>query len=226
MRRRLALAIACAVVLLGGTFSLGLGFGSLFGASTAGTPHATAEGVPAVFFGFVPLDQFSAKPTRVRALIGDTVCGTASLQPSGEGLAFYVLSVVPAADKAGCGTDGVPVRFLLLAGEVDPGTPAAQTQAWKQAGQRVDLSPAASNASFGSFVGQLPAGRGFAMVRWTGRSGTPVEQAVLTLGRRISALYHWNVERQRFDAYIPGALAVVQGYSAVDTDDIVFVGVE
>ncbi len=226
MRRRLALAVACAAVLLGGTFSLGLGFGSLFGASTAGTPHATAGGVPAVFFGFVPLDQLSAPPTRVRALSGDTVCGSASLQPSSEGLAFYVLSVVPASDKTGCGTDGTPVRFLMLAGEVDPGTPAAQTQAWKQVSQRVDLSPAASNPFFGSFAGQLPAARGFAVVRWTGRSGTPVEQAVLTLGRPISALYHWNVERQRFDAYIPGALAAAQSYSAVDTDDIVFAGME
>lgn len=186
--------------------------------------RASAQAPTALFFGFIALDEQPA-PDRVRALVGDTVCGTAEIMPSGEGRGFYFVQVVSAGEKPGCGVEGSPVSFVLLSGALDEGTPAAQTQAWHAGtSQQLDLSTT-TGVSFGAFTGELPSGGGLGLVRWTGASATPVEQAVRTVPREVLAVYYWDVAAQRFLTYIPDAPLVASTYTEVDSGDIVFVRV-
>ena len=185
--------------------------------------RASAQEPAMIVFGFVERELNRPFPTRVRAFVGDTVCGTADVAPSGEGLAFYFVIVASEAQKPGCGTEGATVTFRLLYASLDAGTPFAQSVPWRRGvAQRLDLSPQ-TGAALGSFVGTLPSTSGFGIVRWTGRSGTPVEHAVATIPRAVAAVFYWDVVRQRFDVYIPGGPALTSTYTVVDTDDVVIV---
>ena len=117
------------------------------------------EATDSVFYGFISPDRSGVLPQKVRATISDVTCGTADVTPLPSGLGFYVVTVASGAAKAGCGVDGARVTFLLLAGEVDDGFPAAQTEAWRVGTQQVNLS-AVTEATFGAFVGDLPSGAG------------------------------------------------------------------
>ena len=190
-------------------------------ATVASRAHAQ-EAAVAVFFGFIAPDEGGSVPLSVRATISDVTCGTAKVTSAGDNLGFYILTVVSASEKAGCGANGTPVAFLLLAGQVDPGSPAAQTQAWAIGAQRLDLSPV-PDASFGAFVGELPAGPGIGMLRWSGASATPIAQAIATIPREVESVAHFDVSTQSFRNYLPGAPPLVSTYLLVDRDDIVAV---
>lgn len=207
-----------------GAFTLAAGL-ALIGISAAPASRANAqEAGVAVFFGFIAADATSGPPQSVRATIADITCGTSDVTPLDDGVAFYLLTVASASEKAGCGVDGAPVTFLLLFGEVDPGSPAAQTQAWGIGAHRLDLS-AATDVAFGRFVGEFPAGPGIAMLRWSGASATPTEQAVATIARDVESVSHFDVPSQSFRTYIPGAPALASDYALIDRDDIVAVRV-
>lgn len=187
--------------------------------------HASAQEPVSVFFGFVD-GPAGTPPERVRALVGETVCGTANVLPLGASpVGFYLVSVASGGEKAGCGQPGSTVRFLLLSGQVDPGTPAEQTGTWR-AGENQRLDLVASTATLGRFLGELPSGRGLGLVRWVGAAGTPVRDALATLGRPVRQAYLWDVDLQRYRVFIPNAPAAAQTFTIVDTDDLVFVAVD
>ena len=197
--------------------------GAALGPRAAGS-RAEAQEPAAVVFGFIAVGAGQPAPTRVRALIGETVCGTSGQLALAGDVYLYTLVVASALEKPGCGVDGAAVRLQLLAGEIDAGVPAAQAL-WRRGITRVDLASVAAT-SVGVFVGELPAGSGLAQLRWTGPSGTAVTHAVGTIRRDVVAVYHWNTQRQQFDAYVVGAPIEASAYTVVDADDIVFVRVK
>ena len=187
--------------------------------------HAQVATAPvSIFFGYVSPDDYGALPQKVRATVSDVTCGTADVTLIENGLGFYVLTVASAETKAGCGEEGASVSFLFLSGEVDTGTPAAQAQAWRAGAQHVDLS-VVPDATFGAFVGVLPAGPGIAFMRWTGSSATPTWQAIATIPRDVESVSYLDVSTQTYLVYVPGAPASVSTYLLVDRDDIVTVRV-
>ncbi len=173
-----------------------------------------------IFFGFISPDESGNLPSTVRATISDITCGTTDVIRVEGGLGFYFMRVHSETAKAGCGVDGAQVTFLLLSGEVDEGTRAAQTQAWRVGTQQLDLSPV-RDATFGAFIGDLPAGPGIGFLRWTGASATPIAAAVATVGRDVASVSYWDVSTQSYRIYIPGAPAIISTYLEVDRDDIV-----
>jgi len=203
-------------------FVAGLALVASSGAS-ASRAHAQ-EADASIFYGVISPGDGGAIPLKVRATVSDITCGTADVTDLEDGLGFYIITVAHWSTKAGCGTEGAPVTFLLLAGEVDPGEPAAQTQAWTAGLQRLDLSPV-PDALFGAFVGQLPAGPGRGTMRWTGSSATPIEDAIATIPRDVASVTYLDVPTQRYRHYIPGAPSDISDYLLVDRDDIVTVRV-
>lgn len=186
--------------------------------------RAYAQEPALVLYGFVQTGD-GIPPTKVRATIADVTCGTADVSLTSASTGAYALVVVPADQKAGCGTDGTLVSVLLLRGEVGPGVLVAQVP-WHAGGLvRYDLS-ATLTVPVGGFVGMMPDAAGTAVLRWNGASGVPVERAVTTITRPVEAVHFWDVKRQAFRSWIPGAPAAAQGYLMVDTDDIVFVRVK
>jgi len=197
--------------------------GAAIGQRATGS-RANAQEPVAIIFGFVAVGPGQTVPTRVRALIGETVCGTSvQLTQAGE-LYVYTLLVASALEKAGCGVDGAAVRLQLLAGEIDTGVPAGQAL-WHRGITRVDLTAVAASSA-GAFFGELPAGPGLAQLRWAGPSGTAMARAVATIRREVVAVYRWNTQRQQFDAYVVGAPAEASAYTMIDAEDIVFVRVK
>jgi hypothetical protein len=212
--------------------SVALLTGVLLGQHDAGGSRVSAQEPPAIYFGFV----FTARqatgvgaediaPTRVRALIGENVCGTAQITPTPEpGLGFYTIEVASAADKAGCGSDGTEVKFHAFSGELDTDLPVAHAL-WSPGLHRLDLD-AAGTVDEGAFVGDLPRGAGGAQLRWAGGSGVPIEDAVATVDREVEAVFHWDAQQQGWEFYFTGAPASTATYTVVDADDIVFVKVK
>ena len=200
----------------------GLALAATFGGAVS-RAHAQ-ETAPSTFFGFISPDESGILPVKVRATISDVTCGTTDVIRVEGGLGFYFMGVHSETSKAGCGVAGAQVTFLLLAGEVDEGTRAAQTQAWRVGAQQVDLSPV-RDATFGAFIGELPAGPGVGFLRWTGASATPIANAVATIGRDVASVSYWDVPTQSYRVYVPGAPDVVSTYREVDRDDIVAVRV-
>ena len=200
----------------------GLALGASSGAVVT-RAHAQVT-TASIFYGFIVPDENGALPLKVRATVSDVTCGTAKVTTLESGLGFYLLTVASADTKTGCGVDGARVTFLFLTGEVDSGSPAAQTQAWRVGTQRQDLSPV-PDATFGAFVGELPAGPGIGVLRWTGASATPIEQAVATIPRGVESISYLDVTTQTYRSYVSGAPAYVSSYLLVDRDDIVFVRV-
>ncbi len=198
---------------------------ALVAVSGAVVPRAHAQVTAAsIFFGFIDPDDDGSLPLRVRGTIGDVTCGTADVTPLRNGLGFYLLTVAPSSEKAGCGVDGTPVTFVLLAGEVDEGAAAAQTQAWAVGTRQLDLSPV-PDATFGTFVGELPTGPGLGVLRWTGASATPIEQAVATIPRDVESIAYFDVPTQSYRVYVPAAPDFVSRYLLVDRHDIIVVRV-
>ena len=143
--------------------------------------RAYAQEPALVLYGFVQTGD-GIPPTKVRATIGDVTCGTADVNLTSASTGAYALVVVPADQKAGCGTDAALVSVLLLRGEIGPGVLVAQVP-WRAGGLvRYDLS-ATMTAPLGGFVGMMPDGPGAALLRWNGASGVPVERAVTTITR-------------------------------------------
>lgn len=204
------------------TFALLLG-SSLLGFSGAGS-RASAQEPALVLFGSVASGT-APLPTRVRATIGDVACGSAEVTPTGPGAGFYALIVVSADTKAGCGIEGAAVRLSLQSGEIDPGVASTQVLFRPGATIRLDLSTVTSLVN-GSFVGVLPMGSGQAYVRWTGASGTSIEQALRTIPRDVESVTFWDVLRQEQRTYVVGGAASTQTYVMVDTDDIVLLRVK
>ena len=198
---------------------------ALVASSGASASRAHAQEADAsIFYGFISPGAGGATPLKVRAIVSDVTCGTDDVTPLAGGLGFYVVTVAAASTKEGCGTEGAPVSFLLLAGEVDEGSPAAQTQAWQAGTQRLDLS-SVPDATFGTFVGELPTGPGLGVLRWTGASATPIEQAVATIPRDVESVSYFDVPTQSYRVYVPAAPDFVSRYLLVDRDDIVVVRV-
>ena len=191
--------------------------------ASASRAHAQEADV-SIFYGFISPDRDGAIPRKVRATVSGVTCGTADVSEVPGDLGFYVVVVASADTKVGCGVAGARVTFLLLAGEVDSGSPAAQTQAWRPDVQRIDLS-AVPDATFGAFVGELPPGPGICFLRWTGPSATPTWQAIATIPRDVKSVTYFDVPSQGFRVYIPGAPEFVSTYLLVDRDDIVTVRV-
>ena len=198
---------------------------ALAAASGAVVSRAHAqEATASIFYGVISPDESGAIPQKVRATVSGVTCGTAGVTTLEGGIGFYVLTVAPESAKAGCGVEGAPVTFLLLAGEVDDGSPAVQTQAWQAVTQRLDLSPV-PDTTFGAFVGDLPPGPGACFLRWTGASATPTWQAIATIPRDVVSVSYLDVATQGYLVYVPGAPASVSTYLLVDRDDIVIVRV-
>ncbi len=207
--------------------SIALLTGFAFGQQDAGGSSVSAQEPPAIFYGFIssPHDSREAAPTRVRATIGETVCGTADIAATPElGIGFYTIEVASAKEKPGCGTDGVAVQFRLFSGELDAGVPLAQAL-WSRGLHRLDLSALASEGA-GSFLGELPHGPGGTQLRWAGASGVSIEDAIATIPREVEAVFHWRVDSQSWDYYFGGAPLSTATYHVVDADDIVFVRVK
>lgn len=186
--------------------------------------RASAQEPTFVLFGVVSGGD-GPLPSRVRASIGGMVCGTALVQSTGDSTTgVYVLAVVAAGQKAGCGSSGASVRVTLLYGEIDPGDAVGQT-IWRGGkSQRFDLYAVPEGLDSGTFVGQLPLGPGVAYMRWTGASAVPIARAIATIPREVTAVYFWNVRRQAFDLYLPSG-GSLPTYTLVDADDIVLVHV-
>ena len=198
---------------------------ALVAASGASATRAHAQEAEAsLFYGVISPGEGGAIPLRVRATISEITCGTDDVTPLAGGLGFYAVTVASAAEKAGCGTEGAPVTFVLLAGEVDDGSPAAQTQAWRVGTHRLNLSPI-PDATFGAFLGELPTGPGLGVMRWSGISATSIEQAVATIPRDVESVSYFDVPTQGYRVYVPEAPAIVSTYLLVDRDDVVFVRV-
>lgn len=207
---------------------LGIILSVVLGTFMAAGPSASAEGPAAIFLGFVVPDADGFLATRVRALgAGGAVCGTADVTESGENVGFYALRVAPAADKAGCPAEGEMVRFALLYGNIDDGTFAnANGNARFRGAQAavVHLAPASSTAEITGWVGPLPTsgGRAVALI-WDGPDGTPVDQALQTLGVEIAGAWHIPPGARRYLSYVPGAPAFTQTLTTVHAGDVVTV---
>jgi len=215
MRPRALTAVIASVALLTGV---------LLGQQDAGGSRVSAQEPPAIYYGFVSgaLGGGDTSPTRVRAYIGETVCGTASIAATPEvEIGFYTIEVASAAEKPGCGSAGLAVQLRLFSGELDAGLPATQAL-WSGGLHRLDLSTLGSSQA-GSFVGGLPDGPGAAQLRWAGASGVPIADAIATIPREVEAVFHWNVGEQAWHYYFAGAPASTATYQLVDADDIVFV---
>ncbi len=189
--------------------------GSLF--SGAGS-RASAQEPAFVLFGTVsPID--GVLPARVRATVGEVVCGSADVSRAAGGTGFYALSVVSADSKAGCGTQFGLVRVRVIEGAIDSGSVAALA-VWRAGEvQQLDLTGTLS----GSFIGALPAGVGRALLLWTGESGVPVERALATLPCTVEAAYLWDGTGSPSRSYIVGAPAELQRFAIVDSGDAVIV---
>jgi len=203
--RSLASVVLGAALLAGSLFS---GVGS----------RALAQEPTFVLFGRVsPID--GVLPARVRATVGDVVCGSADVSRQADGSGFYALSVVSADSKAGCGTQFGLVRVRLIEGAIDSGDVAALA-VWRAGEvQQLDLAGTLS----GSFIGTLPAGPGRALLLWSGESGVPVERALATLPRAVESAYLWDGTVSPARSYIVGAPIEVQRFTIVDSGDAVIV---
>ena len=205
-----------------GFASLVLGAALLVGSLVSGVgSRASAQEPALVLYGSIASGS-TPLPSRVRATVGDVSCGSAEVSNTGNGTGFYAVVVVSSDTKSGCGVNGAAVKVWLQSGEIDPGIGTTQVLFRPGAIVHLDLSTVPTTLT-GSFVGQLPTGSGVAYLRWTGASGTPIEQAATTIGRAVELISFWDVSKQTFRNYTPGAPTSAQAYSVVDMDDIVLV---
>lgn len=211
--------------LVRGLASVVLGAALLAGSLFSGVgSRASAQEPALVLYGSIASGT-APLPSRVRVTIGDVSCGSAEVSNTGSGMGFYAVVVVSSDTKPGCGVNGAAVRVSLQSGEIDPGIGATQVIFRPGSIVHLDLSTVPAVLT-GSFVGQLPTEAGVAYLRWTGASGTAIEQAAATLGRVVEQISFWDVSKQTVRTYTPGASGNAQTYGLVDTDDIVLVRVQ
>jgi hypothetical protein len=189
-----------------------------------GRAYAQEATAPFVAYGAIAAGDDGGLPAKVRATVGDVVCGTADVIRSEVGRGFYVVVVASSGQKPGCGVPGSIVQLKLLDGEVDPGALGAQAPFLPGGALRVDFAAVPRMLS-GAFVGKLPDGPGAALLQWTGSSGVPIEQATATIGRDVVSVHYWDVQRQVFRSFVAGALPEQQTYTLVDAGDTVLVHV-
>ena len=202
-----------------GFASLVLGAALFVGPLVSGAGSRASAQEPAfVLFGTVARID-GVLPSRIRATVGEVVCGSADVNRQPDGTGFYALSVVSAGTKTGCGTQFALIRVRAILGEIDSGDVAALA-VWRAGEvQQVDLSGTLS----GLFVGALPAGPGRALLLWTGESGVPVERALATLPRAVEAAYLWDGTAAPSRSYIVGAPADLQRLTLIDSGDALLV---
>lgn len=208
---------------VGSAFALALVL--LLGSITAG-PSVHADGPVAFFYGLVVADANGALAVRVRAVSSTgVVCGSADVQPAGDGAGFYAMNVVTGATKAGCPQAGQLILFTPVYGLIDEGTPATQAAVMEPgAVTQLHLARSSQSAVVGGFTGTPPASGSYAEMRWAGPSHVPTEQALATLGFPVSAVYHLDAATGRYHAFIPGAPDWASTYATVTAlDDVIVV---
>jgi hypothetical protein len=101
--------------------------------------HLTAGAQPAIFSGAVTIDgEPVLRDVPIQALIGDVLCGDLrvahdSEPPLMEESEYRHLAVLPAEARAGCGTEGAQIRFLVK------GIQAKETAVWEPGFHTLDL---------------------------------------------------------------------------------------
>jgi hypothetical protein len=101
--------------------------------------HLTAGAQPAIFSGVVTIDGGPVdRDIPIQALIGDVLCGDLrvahdSEPPLMEESEYRHLAVLPSEARAGCGTEGAPIRFLVK------GIEAKETAVWEPGFHTLDL---------------------------------------------------------------------------------------
>lgn len=223
-------SLAVTALLVAGLFVLA---SSASAAAGTGGPAPSVPGGPevggpgsALFLGFVLRDEQGALPTKVRA-VGEqgAVCGTASVQILDSGSGFYRMDVVNHATRAGCPGDGAALTFRLLYGSVDDGTvgiPSRDFTYFPGATIVVSLTPTPRTAAASSWLGTLPTKSGDdALLTWVGEDGTPVADALATLGVEVTRASHFDATTSRWVSYTPGGPAFLQTYLAVGYGDVV-----
>jgi hypothetical protein len=186
---------------------------------------AGAEGPVSRFVGFV-VAQDGDLPTRVRALGADgVVCGTSELEVSNEILGFYDVSVISAAERAGCPSEGDAVALWLLYGNVDDGVPAQSSlpTLFRSGEIQVRYLSASSAPSVEGWSGTPPPAGGYALMVWGGPDGAPVDQALELLAVDVKALWFYDAGLKQFRMYVPGGPGFVQTYTVMGAGDIVVV---
>ncbi|MQA00899.1 MAG: hypothetical protein GEU80_16525 [Dehalococcoidia bacterium] len=176
----------------------------------------------AIYYGIIQPALGEPLPVKVRALgEGGANCGTSDVSPASNGRSgAYAVTVYGAAAKDGCPEPGGIIRFVLLYDHLDPGVPAAQTATWEAGGHPLNLSLAGQESPQGRFLGDIPAGPGYALLSWSGPA-TDIEAALGALPRAVEAAYH--IEAFAIRRYVPGAPAFVSDYLRVEPGHIVIV---
>jgi hypothetical protein len=106
------------------------------GGNTPGLLLAVAEAGHRVL-GTATIGGSPATGTQVQALIGTTVCASATTNGSGQ----YDLGIPPAVQTAGCGTNGAIVSFRVA------GQPVSETITYQNGGSTNNLTLALGSAS-------------------------------------------------------------------------------
>jgi hypothetical protein len=101
--------------------------------------HLTVGAQPAIFSGDVTIDGDPVlRDVPIQALIGDVLCGDLrvaydSEPPLMEESEYRHLAVLPSEARAGCGTEGAQIRFLVK------GIQAKETAVWEPGFHTLDL---------------------------------------------------------------------------------------
>ncbi len=114
-----------------------LGLASLVQSSA---PTANAQLLdPSRFFGIVTVDGMVASTGTLTAMIGTTICGTASIDPGLGGGLNYDIQVKHNSQQTGCGSDGATV--VLEYADGGAAIPCTPTGTWNNANpQQLNLT--------------------------------------------------------------------------------------
>lgn len=165
--------------------------------------HLTAGAQPAIFSGAVTIDHEPVeRDTSIRAYVGDVLCGELKVAadtepPLSEDDKYRHLAVLPATARAGCGTAGAEVRFMI-------GNSAAyQAASWTPGFHALDLW-AMTDRIFG-----CPSANQWTIASWWGSpitaDHTPIEEALATCGDgSIAAAYALDPETGTFLRHVAG----------------------
>lgn len=178
--------------------------------------HAAAQAdQPARFSGTVTIDgQRAGTLPGVGAQIGGTNCGSGVVS---EGT--YTLEVASASAKAGCGTPGATVVFVLLGAGPPGGTRAVETGTWDNTRpQQLDLT--FSTRSPAPAMESVPLARGCNNVTVTWPNGAPIETvaAAVRPTEMLVAIWMYVPARQGFFGWspLPGAPVDLPAVSRLD----------
>ena len=187
--------------------------------SRAVLPARAQADQPAHFSGTVTIDgQRAGTLPGIGAQVGGSNCGSSVVNAG-----TYAIDVASASQKAGCGTPGATVVFVLLGAGPPGGEQALQTGTWDNTRpQRLDLT----------FITQAPAPsptetvqlvQGCNNVALTWPTGTPTGQVAraVTPGAALVAIWRYNTTTQRFAAFAP-AFPQASDLTTVNRLDAVF----